>query len=442
MEITVHRLAAHYRLPASRLGERARLDRLLPEVFEAALEQVLDGFDPDREVVIRELRVPVALRLGDGDHRLLVAWADAVSAAVKAALPDSGTPSDPEQVVVFRHRRQALVAFARDVASDEARRLWAFRRLGFITERAEDAATVALELARAFAAAPEALLPVLEELGREGLLPNLVAKFEPEWWPELAARALVALGRAEAIPLLEPGTTGKPRAVRQRRGHGRSPLESCGVRALVVLAAAVEGGVDLVDGVDMDDVDEMDAVDRGEGAGSVGVSEVHSVHDVHFVHVHSVHFSEFGGLLFLLPLVEPASLPPERPLRWSLQQLALALVPAESGDPAVLAFCGLGPEAVSPDLDEPPATEDEAAVFVELAAGLVATLALRLGEPEPSRVLLERVVRRRARVVADPGWLELVFSLDDVSTELRRAGLDLDPGFLPWLGVVVRFVYE
>jgi hypothetical protein len=397
-------------------------------------------------VVIRELRVPVALRLGDGDHRLLVAWADAVSTAVKAALPDSGTPSDPERVVVFRNRRQALVAFARDVASGENRRLWAFRRLGFLTGRAEDSAALALELARTFAAAPEALVPVLEELGREGLLPGLVAQFEPEWWPELAARALVVLGRAEAIPLLEPGTERKPQPVRRRRVLGRSPLGRSGVRALVVLAAAVEGRVDGVDGVDMDEVDmdevdEMDEVDRGEG---LAVSEVHLVPDVHSVH--PVHSSEFGGLLFLLPLVEPGTLPAGRPLRWSLQQLALSLVvslaPGEPGDPAVLAFCGLGPEAVSPDSEEPPATDEESAVFAELAAGLVATLALRLREPEPSRALLARVVRRRARVVADPGWLELVFSLDDVSTELRRAGLDLDPGFLPWLGVVVRFVYE
>jgi hypothetical protein len=44
--------------------------------------------------------------------------------------------------------------------------------------------------------------------------------------------------------------------------------------------------------------------------------------------------------------------------------------------------------------------------------------------------------------VAHPGWLEIHFSLDDVATDLRRAGLDLDPGFLPWLGVVVRFVYD
>ena len=30
--------------------------------------------------------------------------------------------------------------------------------------------------------------------------------------------------------------------------------------------------------------------------------------------------------------------------------------------------------------------------------------------------------------------------LDEISVELRRAGLDLDPGWLPWLGAVVRFV--
>jgi hypothetical protein len=32
-------------------------------------------------------------------------------------------------------------------------------------------------------------------------------------------------------------------------------------------------------------------------------------------------------------------------------------------------------------------------------------------------------------------------SLDDVSTDVRRAALDLDPGWIPWLGVVVRFAY-
>ena len=56
--------------------------------------------------------------------------------------------------------------------------------------------------------------------------------------------------------------------------------------------------------------------------------------------------------------------------------------------------------------------------------------------------LLDEVCRRRARIVADPGWIEVIYSLNDVSTEYRRAALDLDPGYLPWLGIVVTFTYE
>ena len=44
-------------------------------------------------------------------------------------------------------------------------------------------------------------------------------------------------------------------------------------------------------------------------------------------------------------------------------------------------------------------------------------------------------------MVADPAWLEVRFALDDADVRVRRAGLDLDPGWLPWLGCVVRFVY-
>ena len=49
--------------------------------------------------------------------------------------------------------------------------------------------------------------------------------------------------------------------------------------------------------------------------------------------------------------------------------------------------------------------------------------------------------RRRGESEVDHGWVELRLPLDAVSPDLRRAGLDLDPGWLPWLGAVVRFVY-
>jgi hypothetical protein len=51
------------------------------------------------------------------------------------------------------------------------------------------------------------------------------------------------------------------------------------------------------------------------------------------------------------------------------------------------------------------------------------------------------VTARHAEIVVDPAWIEVRFAVADVSTEVRRAGLDLDPGWLPWLGLVVRFTY-
>jgi hypothetical protein len=53
----------------------------------------------------------------------------------------------------------------------------------------------------------------------------------------------------------------------------------------------------------------------------------------------------------------------------------------------------------------------------------------------------ERMFRRRAIIVAEPGWFEAEFSLEDVDTGIRRAGLDIDPGFLHWLAIVMRFRY-
>jgi hypothetical protein len=74
---------------------------------------------------------------------------------------------------------------------------------------------------------------------------------------------------------------------------------------------------------------------------------------------------------------------------------------------------------------------------------MVDALRRRMESPdEPPETLLERVCRRDAEVVADPGWIDVHLSVEDVSVDVRRNGLDLDPGWVPWIGVVVRFVYE
>ena len=88
----------------------------------------------------------------------------------------------------------------------------------------------------------------------------------------------------------------------------------------------------------------------------------------------------------------------------------------------------------------------DALALEQAATGLKFLQNQRIGFPDRLADQLANRQRRRvaeeAAIVADPGWLEAHFPLSTVSIDLRRAGLDLDPGYLPWLGVVVRFVYE
>jgi hypothetical protein len=56
-------------------------------------------------------------------------------------------------------------------------------------------------------------------------------------------------------------------------------------------------------------------------------------------------------------------------------------------------------------------------------------------------VVVAAVARRRGRIDHSPGWVDVHLELDQVDIDVRRAGLDLDPGWVPWLGTVVRFIY-
>lgn len=134
--------------------------------------------------------------------------------------------------------------------------------------------------------------------------------------------------------------------------------------------------------------------------------------------------TDWGGLLLLLHLVEEGE---------DLHALGTALLhpltdrddePLDPADPALLAFAGLGPDDDPPPPPAEPPTTDHIRQRLDT---------LGLG--------VEQVCRKPAVIVADPGWIEARFSLDDVDVDIRRAGLDLDPGWLPWLGVVVRFRY-
>ena len=196
----------------------------------------------------------------------------------------------------------------------------------------------------------------------------------------------------------------------------------------------------------------------------------------------------WGGLMFLLHVVDDLDMPARLAanhavatagLRTALHALGTALLTRAAGpretvaptDPALLAFCGLAPDAEPP---APPAgagdevtaalaravNRESAAVAVEVARRVpapahgstrgaepaagetgIAPAGPRWPEPSSADTTLAFVCRRPAGIVVDPGWIDVVFSLDEVCTDVRRAGLDLDLGYLSWLGCVVRFRY-
>lgn len=160
----------------------------------------------------------------------------------------------------------------------------------------------------------------------------------------------------------------------------------------------------------------------------------------------------FGGLLFLLRLEDILGVPVRalefspvtaRGLQWFQHRLALALQPLEPDDPAALAFCGLPPQAPHPSLDQPSPSPAEQDFINGCVTDLSAALREALQKPDENpQKLLQFVCWRRARILADPGWIDVRLDMGDLSVEIRRAGLDLDPNFIPWLGIVMRFVYE
>jgi hypothetical protein len=162
-------------------------------------------------------------------------------------------------------------------------------------------------------------------------------------------------------------------------------------------------------------------------------------------------WTEHGGLLYLINLAGRIGLAErilsdhrlsERGLRWALNQIGAALAGVEPGNPATLGFAGMLPDVQPPGSSAAPPNDAELSAISEYRGTLAKELRKVLdGGAETETSVIDFVLRRRARIEADPGWIEVYFSFNDVSTEIRRAGLDLDPDWVPWLGIVMRFIY-
>jgi hypothetical protein len=202
----------------------------------------------------------------------------------------------------------------------------------------------------------------------------------------------------------------------------------------------------------------------------------------------------FGGMLFLLRLFQRLEIPTAvlaEPALLSAPWLAALtyavacrLAPGAWSDPATLALAGLdAPELPSLPIDRPiaeavlrvdariaQATErwpqrplsDDAAVLRAHAARLprpvappdwLDELAQRLTEratsvlreavdsDAPASALVAGVTLRAGRLVTTRTHVDLYMPLDSIDLNVRRAALDVDPGWVPHLGKVLRFHY-
>ena len=475
--VRIGSLEARYHLPPSARGRRQRLDDALRVMLGGVLGRELArlGLPDDGVLCIGLLQVPVRLSLSGPLASLAEAWAQAFAAAVVEAVRGGRSPN----VVWYPSRRHALLDFAAGVAAGDLTREWAWRRAAGHTGGPLSKPQAARLWCEAVGAEPAAVVPVLAALAESPVLEGLLREVPPEAWARLAA---AAAGGSTAWPLAAagspPAVTDRPGSPREwseprieelaarvvarstlLRAHHRAARSGEREAALCVLAvlevepALRTAGERLIrraaDAVRLrlSPAAEPHPLPRGEAA----LPRKEPAAPEPPADPRRRARTDFGGLLFLVGLAGDLGIPPRlldrsresgRSVRWLLHPLALRLVPAGSDDPAALAFAGLRPDAMPPDAETDPPAAAEDGYLRGLVAELAAALEVRLGlVPEAGGDPVGFVCRRWAEVVADPGWFEVRLPLAGVSTDVRRAGLDLDPGYVPWLGVVLKFVY-
>jgi hypothetical protein len=175
-------------------------------------------------------------------------------------------------------------------------------------------------------------------------------------------------------------------------------------------------------------------------------------------------------LLFLLPVLQSLGLPQwcdddEACAAMARRILAAALmrlrVPAEDVAWAITqspvnlpvnlpAFTGIAPPTIWSDAAlRAPAAQPPIALPQALLLASTADQQAQIWLAAVRRWLRRRVglgmaslVLRPARLDCTPTHLDMHFYANDVDMRVRRAGLDIDPGWLPWFGQVVAYHYQ
>lgn len=454
MDLRVGQLSLRARVPGAGDAWRSRIQRLAGAALQSALHGHLEpllaarGLGPDVEIFVRHLRVRVRVRGRVGDPRLAAAWAEALARDLSRQLDALGDARGgwTEDLALFADPCAAALAWVAQRMTNQPEAWWearvaAGRRLG------EALADVAY-------AAPARLPSALMTLHQERRLPweSVLTPTDAETIFQLLLRAaqsaealargsgaLSALGPQGAEP--SPGSTALARMI-SRLSESDTPalvgVEHPSLRRLLAAALALSTPAQAL------------AMPSPPPATLPVENTIYPLY--------------LAGLVLLVrPLLRgpvAAKLPPEQIPALVLSALDAVLRRLLAPlDPALAALVRVqhaelvevlsgGAQRVDEDLGETALD----AVLGDLPREIADVL--DRGPLPPERKVLAHLVRantraplaalvlRPGRLEVGRGWADLYLPLATVDLALRLGGWDLDPGWIPSLGRVIRLHYE
>lgn len=494
--LSIARWHNHYRSASPLAAEDlARWDAALTELDLA--DELSTWVGPDEWVAIRKLELRSRINPDLAASAALIGWRQALRHALQALLADS--PS--ERVVRYPSRRLALADLLYRSACGDTQRHWAWQQMGLASPEPKSCAQILEDAIRQMAAEPEQIWPVLGHLiqaeTHSGALGQLLRALSPQQWHHLLSRC------PQTAPYLVPAAALNPRPtpvavldqlmenplaqplVNWLKRRSGSPLPASQHLIVCVLLATAQLSAQGLSAASLarhlaqvhQQVTQLLAADPPR-------EPTRRQPDCQLAGTHP-ELPEASAATprpqVQAPDESPSSLPapPELPLpgiwaashwaglafvinllnstRW---QAALADLPEETfpsadcglqllwqlgrhlgvpaSDAALRAFCGgWQPHGQQLGADgELLAAADLAPYLQPIVADLHQALA------QKTDLSLDEVCQRQAQIHFEPGWIQVHFTHEQADVRLRRVGLDLDPGWLPWLGCVLRFVYD
>ncbi len=485
--LSIGRWQTHYRA-------RAPIDAVQRAAWDGCLDQI-DVPDTDDMVFIRRLHLSTRLPHDGSAAHAAALWRD----ALLAALARETAAGEGANVVRFCSRRDALCDMLYRACCRDASRNWVWVRMALLAPGEQAPGAVLLRAIHALLQSPEAIWPALARLvlaeARTGAITAVLHRVPapamaalllacPQCAPYQRASAetpsssqlfiditlplvaallawcashpALAIARREVVLVLLaaaacPAPAGGAAAVQPP--IAASVLAACArlVGGVLVQHALPATARSMVVRTRPQDVDVKPATAHADTAASTPADrlpgEANQPAPALDDAIERVP-TDWAGLPFLLHLLPAAGLveqvaaiapaPPDYLFR-VLWHLATSILGMPALDAAVRAFCG-GWQPDAGSLDEQGALRMPGpfALPGELVAHqLRAGLAQRLPD-----VSLRDLCARPGIIHFEPGWIDVHMPLRCADARVRRAGLDLDPGWLPWLGCVVRFVYE